>query len=295
MDWLNYHHLLYFWTVAREGTMTKACERLSLAQPTISGQIRSLEQSLGEKLFARVGRKLVLTEKGQTVFRYADQIFSLGRELTNILKGRLAERPTRLVVGVTEVLPKLVAYRLLEPALLLVGPVRIICREGKLERLMGELEAHEIDVILADAPASPSSTIPAYTHMLGESGISFFAARSLAKEHRRKFPHSLDGAPFLLPTDDTSLRRSLEHWFNKEEIRPMVIGEFEDSALLKAFGQGGRGIFAMPSVIETEVSLQYDVQVVGRTEAITERFYAISLEQKRQHPAVAAIAEKKAP
>ncbi len=236
MEWLNYHHLLYFWMVAREGSIAKACEELRLAQPTISGQLRMLEDELGEKLFVRAGRGLVLTEVGQVVFRYAEEIFSLGKEMTEVVKGQQPGRPLRLVVGVTEVLPKLVAYRLLEPALRGSDPVRLVCWEGKLDRLLAELAVHGLDVVLADAPVPSILRVQAYSHLLAESGVSLVAVPRMASKYRRHFPKSLNGAPFLLPTDNTVLRRSLEQWFDAEGIRPTNAGEFEDSALLKAFG-----------------------------------------------------------
>jgi LysR family transcriptional regulator, transcriptional activator of nhaA len=291
MDWLNYHHLYYFWVVAREGSIAKACEELRLAQPTISGQLRVLEDMLGGKLFARAGRGLVLTEVGQVVFRYAEEIFSLGKEMTEVVQGRQLGRPLRLVVGVTEVLPKLVAYRLLEPALRGPDPVRLICWEGKLDGLLAELAVHRLDVVLADAPMPSILRVRAYSHLLVESGISLFASPQKAAKYRRHFPKSINAAPFLLPTDNTVLRRSLEQWFENEGIRPTNAGEFEDSALLKAFGQAGCGIFAVPTLIEAEVRVQYRVQLIGRVPSIRERFYAISMERKLQHPAVVAISE----
>lgn len=291
MDWLNYHHLLYFWVVAREGSVARACEQLHLAQPTISGQLRALEQTLGEKLFARAGRGLVLTEIGRVVYRYAAEIFALGHELTDAVRGRQTGRPIRLVVGITEVLPKLVTYRLLEPALDLPEAVRLICWEGKFDRLLAELAVHALDIVLADTPVPPMFRVRAYSHLLVESGVSLFASPRLAPKYRRGFPRSLHGAPFLLPTDNTTLRRSLGDWFESEGIRALVVGEFEDSALLKAFGQAGCGIFAAPSLIEAEVRRQYGVQVVGRVKSIRERYYAISIERKLTHPAVVAISE----
>jgi len=291
MEWLNYHHLHYFWVVAREGSIAKACEELRLAQPTISGQIRELEGMLGEKLFSRVGRGLVLTEVGHVVFRYAEEIFSLGEEMTEVVQGRQLGRPLRLVVGVTEVLPKLVAYRLLEPALRGPDPVRLICWEGKLDQLLAELAVHRLDVVLADAPMPSLLRVRAYSHLLVESGVSLFSSPKIAGTYRRRFPKSLHGAPFLLPTDNTVLRHSLEQWFESEGIRPTNAGEYEDSALLKAFGQAGCGIFAVPTLIEKEVRHQYRVQLIGRIPSIRERFYAISVERKLQHPAVLAISE----
>lgn len=291
MDWLNYHHLFYFWKVAREGSISNACQELRLAQPTISGQLRLLENMLGQKLFIREGRGLALTEVGHLVFQYADEIFSLGKEMTEIVKGQQPGRPLRLVVGVTEVLPKFAAYRLLEPALKGDDPVRLICWEGKLDRLLTELVVHGLDVVLADAPLPTTLRVRAYSHLLAESGVSLLGVASLAKKYRLKFPKSLHDAPFLLPTDNTVLRQSLEQWFDAEKIRPLNVGEFEDSALMKAFGQAGCGIFAVPTLIEGEIQRQYHVQLVGRVPSIREKFYAISMERKLKHPAVKLISE----
>ena len=289
MEWFNYHHLLYFWTVAREGSIARASEQLHLAQPTISGQIRALENVLGEKLFAREGRGLVLTDVGRVTFRYAHEIFGLGRELMDTLKGRPTGRPLRLVVGVADVLSKLVTYRLLEPAQHLPERVQIICREGHPDRLLAELSVHELDMVLSETPAGTGVKVRAFSHFLGECGVSFFGTTSLAVAHRRKFPRSLDGAPFLLPTEATMLRRSLDQWFDSQGIRPFVVGEFQDSALLKVFGQEGAGLFAAPSIVEAQVRRQYGVRLIGRSEQVRERFYAISLERKIKHPAVTAI------
>lgn len=291
MEWLNYHHLLYFWTVAREGSVARACQRLHLTQPTISGQLRALEESLGEKLFARQGRGLVLTEVGRTVYSYADEIFSLGRELMDNLKDRPTGRPLRLSVGIADVVPKLIAYRLLEPALALPERVHVVCHEDKPDRLLAELAVQGVDLVLSDAPLSPAMRIRAFSHLLGECGVCFFAVPKLAATYRRRFPASLTGAPLLLPTDNTALRRSLEQWFDQHGLRPHVVGEFEDSALLKVFGQTGAGLFVAPAAIERELRLQYGVVVVGRVEQIRERFYAISAERRVKHPAVVAISE----
>jgi LysR family transcriptional activator of nhaA len=291
MEWLNYHHLLYFWVVAREGSIARASEQLHLTQATISGQIRTLEEVLGEKLFSRPGRNLVLTDVGRMVLRYADEIFTLGRELMDTLKGRPTGRPVRLVVGVVDVLPKLIAHRLLEPAFELVEPVRVICREGKHDHLVAQLAVHELDLVLTDAPIGSTVKVRAFNHLLGECGVTIFGSAPLVAKYRRSFPRLLNGAPFLLPTDNTTLRRSLDQWFEAEGIRPTVVGEFEDSALLKVLGQSGKGLFAAPSVIEAEVRSQYRVQVVGRVEAVRERFYAISVERKLKNPAAVAISE----
>ncbi|OFX21908.1 MAG: LysR family transcriptional regulator [Anaeromyxobacter sp. RBG_16_69_14] len=292
MEWLNYHHLLYFWVVAKEGSIARATRELRLAQPTISGQIHRLEEVLGEKLFARKGRNLELTEIGRVVFRYAEEIFALGRELQDTLKGAPVGRPLTLVVGVADVVPKLIARRLLEPALKVSEPVHLVCREDKPDRLLAELAVHELDIVLADAPVSPSLRVRAFNHLLGECDVVFLAAPKLAATHRRGFPRSLDGAPLLLPTENTALRRSLDQWFTTHDIRPRVVGEFEDSALLKEFGQTGLGIFPAPSVIVDEVRGQYRVRLVGRLEEVRERFYAISVERKLKHPTVVAISQE---
>lgn len=290
MDWLNYHHLRYFWAVAKEGTIAAACEKLHVAQPTISAQIRALENALGEKLFQRVGRYLTLTDTGQVVYRYADEIFSLGRELMDTLQGRPTGSPVRFNVGVADVLPKLVAYRLLEPALKLPETVRLFCHESTPAELLARLAIHDLDLVLSDSPIGPEAKVRAFSHLLGECGVSIFGTRELVAAYRRRFPASLDGAPFLLPTSSTSLRRSLDVWLDAEGIRPRIVGEFDDSALLKVFGQAGAGLFAAPDVIEQEVRRQYGVRVVGRLKSVTERFYAISVERKVKHPAVVAIA-----
>ncbi len=291
MERLNYHHLLYFWTVVREGSISRACEKLHLAQPTISSQLRELEKSLGEKLFYKAGRNLVPTESGRVVFRYADEMFSIGQELMDILKGRRLGQSLRLFVGITEVLPKLTAYRLIEPALRLPEPVQVVCYEDKAERLLAELSVHGLDIVLSDLPAPPSARVRAFNHLLGECPVSVFGAPDLAAAYRRDFPHSLDGAPFLLPTAHSALRRSLEQWFDSEGIRPVIKGEIEDSALLKAFGQAGVGLFAAPNVVEAEIRRQYRVRVIGKIDSVREQFYAISVERELKHPAVVAISE----
>jgi LysR family transcriptional activator of nhaA len=291
MEWLNYHHLLYFWTVARAGSVSAAAVELRLAQPTVSGQLRLLEESLGEKLLERSGRGIALTEMGKVVFRYADEIFSLGRELMDAMRGSSPGRTERLLVGVADAVPKLIAYRLLEPALHLNESVCVVCREDKPERLLADLALHELDLVISDAPIGPGIRVRAFSHPLGESGITFFGRRDLVAPRRRKFPSSLAGAPLLLPTANTSLRRSLDTWFEAERIRPRVVGELEDSALLKVFGQSGAGLFAAPTAIEKEIGRQYDVVPLGRVAAVRERFYAITVERRIKHPAVVAICD----
>ena len=293
MEWLNYHHLLYFWVVAKEGSLSRASQELRLAHPTISGQIHRLEEALGEQLFTRQGRNLVLTEVGRVAFRYADEIFSLGREFLDTVKGRASGQPLRLVVGVSDVLPKAMVHRMLEPAFRLAEPVRVICREDcSTEAFLSELAVHAVDVVLADAPAGPGTAVRAFNHLLGESGTTFLAAPQLAKSCRRRFPRSLDGVPFLLPGGNSMLRRLLEQWFTAQDIRPQVVGELDDPALAQVFGEAGRGVFAVPSVVEEDVRQRYKVQLVGRAEALQQRFYAISVERKISHPAVIAICEE---
>ncbi len=290
MSWLNYHHLLYFWTVARSGSIAKASQELRLAQPTISAQLKLLEESLGHKLFERQGRRLVLTDVGRTVLRYAEDIFRLGNELKNVVNGLPSGQQLRLSVGVTDVIPKLVAERLIQPAFEASPDIRITCREGPLPQLLASLALHELDVVLADAPSSEPVSIRAFNHLLGKCGVSFFAAPKLA-HLSRGFPRSLDGAPALLPSEASSVRRSLEIWFDAQRVRPIIVGDFDDSALLKAFGHRGHGVFAAPSIIEDQVCRQFDVSVIGSTEDIETCFYAISVERRLRHPAVVAIAE----
>jgi LysR family transcriptional activator of nhaA len=291
MEWLNYHHLLYFWTVAKEGSIARAGEKLSLTQATISAQISVFENSLGEKLFSRVGRRLVLTETGRVAYRYADEIFTLGREFMDTLKGRPTGQPLRFRVGIADVLPKLIAQRLLEPAFHITQPLRVMCHEGKTESLLAQLILHELDLVMTDSGLGSGVKVKTFNHLLGECGLSVFATQKLAARYRSQFPRSLDGAPFLLPTDNTAMRRALNQWFDNEKIQPIIVGEFEDSALLNVFGQLGKGLFAVPSAIDDEVQKQYGVRLVGRLSDVRERFYAISVERKLKHPAVIAICE----
>ena len=291
MEWLNYHHLLYFWTVAKEGSIARACEKLRLAQPTISGQLRLLEVTLGEKLFAKSGRGLVMTEVGQVVYRYAEEIFGLGRELQDVLKGRPRGRPLRLLVGLSDLVPKLIAHRILQPALAMAEPVQIVCDEDTPERLLAELAEHRLDVVLSDAPITSMVRVKAFNHLLGSCPVNVFGTPALAARYRKSFPGGLDGAPFLLPLDGSSLRRAMEQWFESVGIRPLVVGEFKDSALMKTFGQHGAGLFMAPNAIEKEVREHYKVVVLGQIDSIVERFYAISVERKLKHPAVVAISD----
>jgi LysR family transcriptional activator of nhaA len=291
MEWLNYHHLLYFWTVVRTGSITAASRELRLAGPTISVQLRQLEDALSEKLLLRSGRSVVPTEVGRLAYKYAEEIFSTGRELLDVVKGRPTGRPLRVVIGIADVLPKLVAHRLIEPALHLSQPVRLICHEDNPQHLLAELALQELDLVLLDAPIGPAVKVRAYNHLLGESGIVFLARPRLAARYRRNFPRSLDGAPLLLPMANSAIRRNLDQWFDSLGIRPNLVGEFEDSGLLREFGAAGTGIFPAVSVVEEQLRRHYDVARVGRTEAVRSTFYAISIERKLRHPAVIAICQ----
>ncbi|MEM7167998.1 MAG: transcriptional activator NhaR [Planctomycetota bacterium] len=291
MEWLNYHHLLYFYTVAREGSVTRAAEVLQLAQPTLSSQIRKLEASLGEQLFKREGRRLVLTEIGAVAYRYAQEIFTLGEEMMDALRGRPVARPTKLMVGIADVIPKLVCHRVLSAALELDPPVQLVVHEGKSTDLMAALALKQFDMVLTDAPLGPEVRVKAFNHSLGDCGLSFFAAPALARKYSPGFPKSLDDAPMLLPVPRTALRDALDGWFESIEVRPRVVAEIEDTALVKVFGQNGTGIFAAPTIISDEVQKAHSVHLVGSTDEARERFYAITVERRITHPAVAAIAE----
>lgn len=289
MDWLNYHHLLYFWTVAREGTIAKAGQKLHLGQPAISTQLRQLEGSLKVKLFQKSGRNLELTETGRLVYRYADEIFSLGRELTDTIKGHPTGKPMRFVVGIVDVVPKLIAKRLLEPALQLPDPLRLICYEDSLERLLGELALNNVDLVVSDTPVTGAMNVRAFNHLLGESTIAVFGRKELARKYRKGFPNSLNAAPFLLQGRASAVRRSLETWFDSHDLHPLIRAEFDDSALMKAFGQAGEGLFTAPFVLKDEICRQHEVELLGEIPAVREHFYAISTERRIKHPAVLAI------
>jgi LysR family transcriptional regulator, transcriptional activator of nhaA len=290
---LNYHHLRYFWEAAREAGITRAAQKLGVSQPTLSAQIRRLERDLGEKLFLRVGRTLVLTEMGRIAFDYANAIFSLGHEFLDAVKsGAAPARPLRLVVGIADVLPKQIVRLLLEPTYHLGLPVRITCHEDKsVEEFIADLAVHTVDLVLADGPAPRSVRVKVFDHRLGESSTTVFGTAALARSRKRRFPQSLDGAPFVLPGARSSLHRSLNQWLDARTIRPVVIAEADDSALVGALGQDGKGFFVGPSVIEKETCRQHRVQVVGRIPDVRQQFYAISVERRLHHPAVLAICE----
>ncbi|HUX24833.1 MAG TPA: transcriptional activator NhaR [Burkholderiales bacterium] len=286
---LNYKHLRYFWTVAKAGGIARACERLHLTPQTISGQLSAFEDALGHKLFARAGRRLELTEAGRMVLSYADEMFTVGEELEEALRHKAGSLPLLFKVGIADSVPKSVAYRLLEPAVSLAEPLRMVCREGKLAGLMADLAIHRLDLVIADGPMPASMSIRGFNHLLGECGLTFLAAPALAQRHRARFPRCLDGAPLLLPGEEAAVRPRLMQWIESIGVRPIIVGEFDDGALTEAFGKAGIGIFAVPSAIAEEVRPQYRVKSLGRTDAVTERFYAISVERRLTHPAVVAI------
>jgi len=288
---LNLKHLRYFWAVASNGSIARASEVLHLTPQTISGQLAELEKQVGTKLFEKVGRNLALTDTGRVVFGYADEMFRLSNELQDVLAGRAPGSRVTLNVGIAMVVPKLLAYRVLAPVLSLEDPVLLVCNEAPLVDLLADLSVHKLDLVLADSPVSPTLNIRAYNHVLGESGISLFARESDARQYRENFPESLNGAPMLMPTASSALRRSLELWFDRLGIRPFVVAEFEDRALMKAFGEAAAGLFTIPTAVEGDVLEKYAVQVVGRTEEVKERFFAISTERRIKHPAISAITE----
>lgn len=291
MERINYQHLYYFWMVAKQGSVTAACEILHLAQPTVSGQLAVFEQAVGAKLLRREGRKLVVTDTGRAVFHYAEEIFALGREMGHMLKGRTTERGLRLNIGVSDAMPKLIAYRLMAPVLKLSEPAQIHCVEDKTERLLTEIGLHSIDMMLSDVPATPASGTRIFNHFLGESAVAVFAAPALAARYRDDFPRCLNGAPFLLPTTNTALRRSLDQWFDSQQISPAIQAEVEDSALLKTFGAAGAGLFFSPQAVSSEIQRQYGTEMLGLAEGVYERFYAITAQRRLKHPLVAAILE----
>ena len=288
---LNYKHLHYFWVVAKQGGIARAGERLHLTPQTISGQISVLEDSIGEALFSKSGRNLELTETGRLVLSYADEIFSLGGELEEALRNLPPDRRMIFKVGIADVVPKTIAYRLLAPALSMSDPVRIICRENNLVSLLAELALHRVDMVIADGPIPPGINVRGFSHELGECGISFLAVTHLARPLRKDFPHSLNGAPLLIPSETNLVQAKLLDWLDNLRVYPRIVGEFDDSALMKVFGQAGAGIFIIPTPIATEVAKQYGVRIIGSTEDVREQYYAISVERRISHPAVSAITE----
>ena len=292
MDWINYHHLFYFWLTVKMGTVQAAADSLHLARPTVAAQIKSLEKAVGQSLFEKQGRGLVLTEFGTQIHRYADEIFAIGHELREFIKTGHGENRKRFVVGLPDVVPKHIAFELLKPALHMEDRPRTICYEGKLPQLLSDLALHKLDLVISDAPAPPTMDFKVYNHKLGECGLSMLAVPALAKKYRKGFPDSLTDAPCLLPTDHTAVRRAMDIWLDDKEIFPEIVAEFEDSALLKVFGQEGEGIFPVPTAIEAIVKKQYNVQLVGRIPEVRDKFYAISAEKRVQHSATSLVVKQ---
>lgn len=291
MAHLNLKHLRYFWSVASHGSIARAADILHLTPQTISGQLRELEEQVGAKLFTKSGRGLALTDTGRLVFSYADEMFRVSDELEDVLAGRTPGGGLTLNVGVAMVVPKLLTHRVLAPALTMAEPVRLQCVERPLTELLADLSVHKLDLVLTDSPLNPALSIRAYNHALGETPSVFCAARPLAARLRADFPRSLDGAPMLMPSNHSALRRALDQWLDRLDIKPQVVAEIEDRALMKTFGEAGAGVFSVPQAVEDDVLRKYDVEIVGRSDEITERFYIISAERRIKHPAVSAITE----
>jgi LysR family transcriptional activator of nhaA len=292
MRHLNYNHLLYFWTTVREGGIARAAEVLHITPQTISGQIKLLEQQLQGALFEKQGRRLVPTDLGKVAYEYAEEIFSRGLELASVLRGAVPLGRRSVTVGIADAVPKLITWRVLAPLIQGDDPFRIVCHEGPLDSLLADLASHRLDMVLSTSAVHPDSGVRAFSHALGESPLAFFASRPLAAKLRKDFPKSLDRAPFLLPTERSTNRRVIEDWFGKHGITPAIVAEFDDSALIKTFAQQGVGVFAAPAAIEHEITQQFDVVVVGRTDDMLARLYAISTERRIRHPAVVAITER---
>ncbi|WP_374568775.1 transcriptional activator NhaR [Ideonella sp.] len=290
---MNFKHLHYFWAAAKAGGIVRAGEQLHISPQTLSGQIKLLEERLGCALFRKAGRGLELTDEGRLVLGYADQIFALGTELeAKLSEARSGERTLDFHVGIADSVPKAVAYRLLEPALGVAAHVRLLCHEGKFQDLLGQLAVHRLDLVIADEPMGRQISVKAFNHLLGSTAMSFFAAPSLKRSLVGEFPQCLDGAPMLLQSASSAMRQRFDFWLAMHKIRPLVIGEFDDAALMKAFGGEGRGVFMTPTVLESETSAQYGVRVVGRTSDLVEEFYAVTVERQISHPCIAAITER---
>ena len=286
---LNFKHLRYFWMVAKSGSIARACEQLHLTPQAISGQLRELEEALGVELFRRAGRGLELTDAGRRILSYAEEIFSLGDELLEVARDQTAKKSLPFSVGIADSVPKSVAHRLVEPALHLPEAVRLVCREGRLTALLADLSVNRLDMVIADRPMPPNLNVRGFSHLLGESDLSVFGAPALIETLNGNFPALLHGAPFLLPGDDVAIRPRLEQWLASRRLHPHIVGEFDDSALLKSFGQAGAGLFVAPTAIAGYVADQYRVSVIGRIDSISEQLFAITTERRLSHPAIVAI------
>ena len=292
MRWLNYQHFFYFWRVAKKGSVTEACRELRLAQPTISAQLKVFEETLGEKLFFREGRNLKLTDTGKLAFRYAEEVFGTCSEFMDVLDGKNPSAPRELKVGISDVVPKVVAYRLIEPAFSDSTTGMITCYEDRTERLLAELAISEVDLVISDAPVPPSVKVKAYNHFLGECGVSFLAEASLARRYRKNFPQSLSGAPLLLPTAEAAVRREIDQWLDSSGVAPRHVAQFQDSALMKLVAREGKGIIPVPSVVAAEIKREFHLELVAETNVVKERFYLISVEKRIKNPLVKSIVER---
>lgn len=288
-EFLNYHHLRYFWTVAREGSLRRASEQLRVSQPSMCTQIKLLEASLGEPLFRPSGRSLALTEFGQMIFGYAEEIFALGSEILRATKQAPGVRSLKLHVGIVDSFPKLISSEILHPVLEHEPPVKLTCHEGKLPDLVAQLSTHRLDVVLSDEPASPGIAGKVFNHLLGASDVTFCAMPGYARRLSGRFPRNLHEAPALLPTQNCTLRRDLEKWFRSQGVEPRVVAEFEDAALTKIVATGGQGFIVVPTVVVAEVAETYGFVAIGRTKAVETPFYAITAERRFTHPAVLAM------
>ncbi len=293
---LNFKHLRYFWMVAKTGSIARASEQLYCSPQSISGQLGELESSLGVQLLKKAGRGLELTEMGRKIFSYADEIFALGSELLDVTQNQQVRKSVPFRIGVTDSVPKSVAYRIIEPVLRIEEPIRLICREGKLSSLLSEMSVNQLDLVIADRPMPANINVRAHNHFLGESKIAIFASKNLientlAANKDKPFPQLLNGAPFLMPGDDFTFQQKLQAWFESQKVHPRVVGEFDDGALLKSFGQAGAGFFAAPQAISAYICAQYAVQEIGHIDAVTEQIYAITTERRLTHPAVMAIVQ----
>jgi len=289
VEFLNYHHLRYFWVAAKEGGLTRAAEKLRVSQPSICTQIQALEHALGDKLLRRTPRGLALTEAGQKVFSFAEEIFSLGEDLLSTMKQHPTTRPLRVNIGIADSMPKLLTYRMLKPIFHLSQTVQASCCEGKMPDLLAQLATYRLDVVLSDEPAPASGNLKTFNHLMGECGVSFCAEPILAARLKRHFSASLRDAPALLPSPNSALRRSLEKWFLEHRISPNIVAEFDDASLVKVAATDGLGFFALPSLVAREAVIRYGVQIIGQAPTCIQQFYAISAERRLTHPAVVAI------
>ncbi len=292
---INYKHLRYFWTVAKTGSIARAAGQLNLTPQSISGQLSEFEEKLGVELFRRSGRNRELTDTGRRILSYAQEIFTVGDELLDVIRDQRTKKTLTFRVGVADSVSKSIAYHLVEPALKLKETVHMVCREGRLSSLVAELAIHRLDMIIADRPMPANLNVRGYSHLLGESGLTVFGTRGvinqLSGKHAVTFPSSLDNAPFLLPGEDAAIRPKLIQWFERNNLRPNIIGEFDDSALMKAFGQAGTGLFVAPRAILDHVCEQYKVEALGHIDTVIEQLYGITTERRLTHPAIIEISK----